>query len=164
MRRHALSRGLKSASGLALIDRSHIGKEIEPHTVEVEAGRLRLFAKAIGETRPEYVDEAAARAAGHPALPAPPTFALCLDLELPDPFKWITDMGVDIARVLHGGERFRYFAPVYAGDRVTVRSRVADILQKKSSGKAFVIKETEVTNQHGVKVAEMRATIVVLEA
>ena len=28
--------------------------------------RLRLFAKATGETRPEYLDEAAARAAGHP--------------------------------------------------------------------------------------------------
>lgn len=146
-----------------MIDRSHIGREIEPHTAEVDAGRLRLFAKATGETRPEYTDEAAARAAGHPALPAPPTFSLCLDLELLDPFKWITDMGVDIARVLHGGERFRYFAPIYAGDRVTLKSRVADILQKKSSRKAFVIKETEVINQHGVKVAEMRATIVVRE-
>ncbi len=144
-----------------MIDKRHIGKEIEPHTADVEAGRLRLFAKATGETRPEYIDEAAAHAAGHPALPAPPTFVLCADLDIPDPFKWIADMGVDIARVLHGGERFRYFAPVYAGDRLTIRSRVADILQKKSSGKAFVIKETEVTNQHGVKVAEMRATIVV---
>ena len=72
-------------------------------------------------------------------------------------------MGVDIAQVLHGGERFRYFAPVYAGDRLTFSSRIADILQKKSSEKAFVVKETDVTNQHGVKVAEMRATIVVRE-
>lgn len=146
-----------------MLDPSHIGKAIEPHVADVEAGRLRLFAKAIGETRPEYVDEAAARALGHPALPAPPTFALCLDLEVPDPFRWITDMGVNIARVLHGGEQFRYFRPIYAGDRVTVRSRVADILQKKSSRRAFIIKETEVTNQHGVKVAEMRATIVVID-
>jgi acyl dehydratase len=146
-----------------MIDTSHVGRIIEPHTADVEAGRLRLFAKAIGETRPEYFDEAAARAAGHPALPAPPTFALCLDLELRDPFKWITDMGVDIARVLHGGERFQYFHPIYAGDRVTVRSRVADVLRKKSSRKAFVVKETEVINQHGVKVAEMRATIVVVD-
>jgi acyl dehydratase len=72
-------------------------------------------------------------------------------------------MGIDLRRVLHGSERFRYFAPVYAGDRLTLTSRVADILQKKSSGKAFVVKETEVVNQRGVKVAEMRATIVVVE-
>jgi acyl dehydratase len=146
-----------------MIDPVHIGRTIPPHSADVEAGRLRLFAKATGETRAEYLDEHAARAAGHGGLPAPPTFVLCLDLETPDPFTWITDMGIDIARVLHGAERFRYFAPVYAGDRLTYSSRIADILQKKSSKKAFVVKETDVTNQHGVKVAEMRATIVVRE-
>ena len=146
-----------------MIDPAHIGRVIPPHSADVDAARLRLFASATGETRAEYVDDEAARAAGHPALPAPPTFALCLDLEVPDPFKWITDMGVDIAQVLHGSERFRYFAPIYAGDRLTFASRIADILQKKSSKKAFVVKETDVTNQHGVKVADMRATIVVRE-
>jgi acyl dehydratase len=146
-----------------MIDASHIGRMIEPHSADVEAGRLRLFAKATGETRAEYLDDASARAAGHRALPAPPTFVLCLDLEMFDPFAWIADIGVEIAQVLHGGERFRYFTPVYAGDRLTFSSRIADILQKKSSKKAFVIKETEVTNQDGVKVAEMRATLVVRE-
>jgi len=144
-----------------MVDPRHIGRVIEPHTEAVEAGRLRLFAKATGETRPEYLDEAAARAAGHPGLPAPPTFVLCLDFELSDPFKWMTDIGIDVKHVLHGAERFRYFGPVYAGDRLTFRSRVADILTKKSSAKAFVVKETEVVNQHGVKVAETRSTLVV---
>jgi acyl dehydratase len=146
-----------------MIDPIHIGRLIPPHSADVEARRLRLFAEATGESRAEYVDEGAARASGHPGLPAPPTFVLCLDLEQPEPFKWITDMGVDIAQVLHGSERFSYFAPVHAGDRLTFSSRVADILQKKSSKKAFVVKETDVTNQHGIKVAEMRATIVVRE-
>jgi len=144
-----------------MIDPIHIGQVLSRHSADVEAGRLRLFAEATGETRAEYLDDAAARAAGHRALPAPPTFALCLDLEVPDPFAWMAEMGVDVAQVLHAGERFRYFALVYAGDRLTFSSRIADILQKKSSKKAFVVKETDVTNQHGVKVAEMRATIVV---
>jgi len=144
-----------------MIDPIHIGRVIPPHSADVEAGRLRLFAEATGETRAEYLDDESARAAGHRALPAPPTFVLCLDLEVPDPFAWMAEMGVDVAQVLHGGERFRYFALVYAGDRLTFSSRIADILQKKSSKKAFVVKETDVTNQHGVKVAEMRATIVV---
>lgn len=46
---------------------------IPPHSADVEAGRLRLFARATGETRPEYLDDDAARAAGYRALPAPPT-------------------------------------------------------------------------------------------
>jgi acyl dehydratase len=163
VRRHVVPRLPEWKLSGTIIDANQIGRVIPPHSADVEAGRLRLFARATGETRPEYIDDDAARAAGHRALPAPPTFLLCLDLEVPDPFAWISEMGVDVARVLHGGERFRYFAPVYAGDRLTFSSRIADILQKKSSRKAFVVKETDVTNQHGVKVAEMRATIVVRE-
>ncbi len=42
----------------------------------MERGRLRMFAAAIGETDPIYTDVEAARAAGHPDLPVPPTFSL----------------------------------------------------------------------------------------
>jgi acyl dehydratase len=144
-----------------MLDRSHIGRVLAPHSADVEAGRLRLFAKAIGETRPEYTDEAAARAAGHPALLAPPTFTLCVDLEVPDPFHWLADMGVHIAQILHRAQRFRYFAPVYAGDRLTFASRIADIQQKRNGAMTFVVKETEVANQHGGHVAQLRTTLVV---
>ena len=56
-----------------MIDRKHIGVVSEPRTIDVEKGQLRFFAKATGETNPIYFDEAAAQAAGHPAIPAPPT-------------------------------------------------------------------------------------------
>ena len=102
-----------------MVDSDDIGRTFPPHSADVEAGRLRLFAKATGETRPEYIDEAAARAAGHPSLPAPPTFAICLELEVPDPFAWFRDLGIDLARVLHATQSFRYFAPIHAGDRLT---------------------------------------------
>ncbi len=147
-----------------MVDRSHIGRRLPVHSADVEAGRLRLFAKAIGETRPEYVDDAAARASGRPGLLAPPTFALALDLEVPDPFAWMSELGVDIRQILHGGERFRYFAPIHAGDRLTYVSHVADVMHKKNGAMTIVIKETTVTNQHGVRVAELRATIIVRNA
>ncbi len=144
-----------------MVDRRHIGRVLTPHSADVEAGRLRLFAKATGETRPEYTDEAAARAAGHPALLAPPTFTLCVDLEVPDPFAWLADMGVNIAQVLHRAQRFRYFAPVYAGDRLTFASRIADVQQKRGGAMTFVVKETDVGNQHGRPIAQLRTTLVV---
>jgi acyl dehydratase len=144
-----------------MVDRTHIGSTLPPHSAEVEAGRLRLFAKATGETRAEYIDDAAARAAGHPSLPAPPTYALCLDFDVPDPYAWFAEFGIDIARVLHGSQSFRYFAPIYAGDRLTFASRIEDVFLKRGGALTFVIKETDVTNQHGVRVAELRATIVI---
>jgi acyl dehydratase len=144
-----------------MIDRTHIGRTLSPHSTTVDAGRLRLFAKATGETRPEYIDDAAARAAGHPALPAPPTYAFALDFDVPDPYAWFAEFGIDIARVLHGSQSFRYLAMVYAGDRLTFASRIEDVYEKRGGALTFVVKETDVTNQHGVRVAELHATIVV---
>jgi acyl dehydratase len=71
------------------------------------------------------------------------------------------ELGVDIAQVLHGAQAFRYFAPIYAGDRLTFAARVANVLQKKGGSRTFVVKVTDITNQHGVRVVEMRTTIVV---
>lgn len=51
-----------------MIDRRFIGWTSERLSVAVETGQLRLFAKATGETNPIYFDEAAAKAAGHPAV------------------------------------------------------------------------------------------------
>ncbi len=143
------------------LDDSLIGRTFPPHSSVVEAGRLRLFAKATGETRPEYCDEAAALAAGHPALLAPPTYAACLFLDVPDPFAWLHELGIDLAQVLHGAQGFRYFAPVYAGDRLTFNSRIGNLFRKKSGALTFIIKETEVTNGAGVRIVEIRSTIVV---
>ena len=55
-----------------MIDRQFIGHTMPAFEVLVEKGRLRFFAKATGQTDPVYTDEAAARAAGHPASSAAP--------------------------------------------------------------------------------------------
>lgn len=144
-----------------MIDRNYIGHEFPPHSAQVEAGRLRLFAKATGETDPVFSDEGAARAAGHPGLPAPPTFSFCLDMDVPDPFAYLAEMGVPVQNVLHGEQQFTYHAPIHAGDTLTYRSKVADIYDKKGGALEFIVKDTRVENQHAALVAEMRAVVVV---
>src|SRR3546814_6738595 len=66
-----------------MVDQSFKGFTSEPRHIDVEKGQLKFFAHATGETNPIYFDEAAACAAGHPALPAPPTFAFSLALGAP---------------------------------------------------------------------------------
>src|SRR5689334_20441315 len=95
-----------------VIDRKYIGHAFPPYTVQVERGRLRFFAKAIGETNRIYTDDSA-------ALPIPPTFLFSLENEVPEPFGWLTPMGVHFDNLLHGEQSFKYYAMVYAGDRVT---------------------------------------------
>lgn len=41
-----------------MIDREFIGKALPKAVLEIEKGRLRFFAKAIGETDPVYTNEA----------------------------------------------------------------------------------------------------------
>ncbi|GAA5118848.1 MaoC family dehydratase N-terminal domain-containing protein [Alloalcanivorax gelatiniphagus] len=144
-----------------MIDTSHIGAALPAFEVEVERGRLALFAKAIGQTDPLYSDLEAARAAGHPDLPVPPTFLFCLEMDAPDPAALRKRLDIDIARVLHGEQRFRYHRPAHAGDRLRFEPVIADIYAKKGGALEFVVRDTRVSNQHGEAVADLRCVTVV---
>jgi acyl dehydratase len=144
-----------------MIDKGFIGLTMPPFTVDVEPGRLRQFAKAIGQDDPIYIDEAAARAAGHPGLPVPPTFLFCLEMEGPDPGALRDRLGIDLAKVLHGEQRFISHRMAHAGDRLSFEQRVADIYDKKGGLLEFMVRETRVSNQRGEPVADLVATTVV---
>ena len=144
-----------------MVDASCIGRVYAPYTVAVKAADLLRFAAAIGETRPEYVDAAAARAAGHPGLLVPPTYAVCMEMDRPEPFAWLRELEIDIARVLHGAQSFRYFASAHAGDRLTFAARIADVAVRRRGALTVMIRETDVTNQLGENVMQFRSTVIV---
>jgi len=145
-----------------MIDRKHIGSESPPRSVTAEAGRIRLFAKAIGETDPIYTDEAAAKAAGYRGITAPPTFVHCLGtMDVADPFARYKALGIDLGKVLHGEQHFEYHAPICAGDELTYRAKISDIYEKKGGALEFLVTDTTVTNQNDELVAEIRGITVV---
>jgi len=144
-----------------MLDRSFIGLETKPRAVEVEKGQLRSFAAATGEKNPIYFDEAAARAAGHRSLPAPPTFLFCLASLAPDGENVIARLGVDMGRVLHGEQSFTYGEPIHAGDTITLKTRISDIYDKRGGALDFIVEDTEATNQNGDSVGVTRTIIVV---
>jgi acyl dehydratase len=143
-----------------MIDKSFIGHTFEPFTAAVEKGRLRFFAKAIGETNPVYFNEEAAIAAGHKSILAPPTFVFSLKLEGDDALPILDLLKLDIARILHGSQSFEYFAPMVAGDTIRIESRIANIFDKKGGALEFVDMESTFTNQDGVIVAKTIDTLV----
>ena len=143
-----------------MIDRRYIGHTVPPFTASVETGRLRFFAKATGQSDPVYVDEAAARAAGHPGLPVPPTFFFCLEMESPNPAAVRDLLGMDYRRLLHGEQGFTYHAMAFAGDTLTFEQRIEDIYDKKNGALEFVVRKTRVSNQRAELVAELRCITV----
>jgi len=144
-----------------MIDRNAVGRPGKPRSVEVEKGRLRFFAKAIGETNPIYFAEDAARAAGFRSLPVPPTFPFCLEMDRPEPFEDLLELGIDLGAILHGEQSFVYHAPICAGDRITIESRITDIYEKKGGALEFLVQDYVFKNQEDDLVAEMRRVIVV---
>jgi acyl dehydratase len=143
-----------------MIDKKWIGHELPPSVLPIERSRLQFFAKAIGETDPVYTDTAAARDAGYPDLPAPPTFLFAAELDSGASDQLLAELQIPIAKLLHGEQSFSFHAPACAGDTVTVRSTISDIYDKKNGALDFVVRETRVTNQKGEHVADLRSVLV----
>ncbi len=107
------------------LDRQLVGRSYPPSAVhEVGRAAIAQFAAAIGDDSPLYRDADAARAAGHPDVIAPPTFAIAVSLEaamvvLDDP-----DVGIDYSRVVHGEQRFAHHRSIRAGDRLVATTTI----------------------------------------
>lgn len=144
-----------------MADKSLIGRSTGVTTSEVEKGRLRFFAKAIGEADSVYFEEAAAHAAGYRSLPVPPTFLMCLESEGRNPQAIVEEvMGFDLGRILHAEQEFVYHRMAFAGDVLTFDTRIVDVYEKKGGALQFVVQETRVTNQDGEHVADIRSSLV----
>jgi acyl dehydratase len=137
-----------------------VGTSTAPLEVTVERSRLRLFAKATGQRDPLWTDVDVAQAEGHPDLPVPPTFLFGLELERPEPFGWLTDLGIDMATVLHGEQRFVYHRLAHAGDTLMTASTITGVTSKKGGALELVDRRSEVT-RNGEPVATLEQRIVV---
>lgn len=140
-----------------MLDRSLVGRESEATVVEVEKGSIRRFAEALGDPNPLYNDEPTARAAGYKSLLAPLTFPIVLTQN--DRFRQSLDLGH--RSVLHGEQSFEYFKPIVAGDRLTLRSRVADVVERAGAGGPIdvLVIEDEAKDEHGQPVFKARKTL-----
>lgn len=135
-----------------LFDRSALGRSVGPVTVPVERGQVRFFARAVGETGRVHTDLAAARAAGHPDLVAPPSFIMAVEAAANEQLQERGErsihalVGCDFRYLLHGDERYAYHGLIHAGETVTFTSRVTDFYDKKGGAMEFVVIESVVAH------------------
>jgi acyl dehydratase len=146
-----------------MIDRSRIGYSTEPSTVDVDAWRVKLFCRAIGETDPVYVDETAARAAGFERRPVPPTFLKAVESEHASTAGLLELLGAPLRSVLHAEQVFEHQAAVLVGDAVEVQRQVVDIYDRKEGAQTFIVIDTRY-RVSGRLAATSRQTLVVRNA
>jgi len=142
------------------INKSVKGKEFPPFAVTVERGKIKEFARAIGDLSPFYLDDAVGRASEWGDIIAPPTFATTFR---EDSGTLLKELGVDISRVLHGEQEFEQFKPIRPGETYLCRSKVVDVYEKtgRSGPMGFVVRETAVTDSDNDVVTLMRHITVV---
>ncbi|HVU60890.1 MAG TPA: MaoC family dehydratase N-terminal domain-containing protein [Mycobacteriales bacterium] len=111
------------------LNRDFIGRSYASDgTFEVGREHIKRFADAIGDPNPIYRDKAAAQAAGHPDVIAPPTFLTTLGFSLGGRGAMAdADLGLDYSRVVHGEQKFVHHRPVRPGDELTATTYIDDI-------------------------------------
>ncbi|MCM3177349.1 FAS1-like dehydratase domain-containing protein [Cytobacillus horneckiae] len=124
-----------------------IGLKLTPATFKVESGKIKEFALAIGDLKEEYLS----------GEKVPPTFPTVIDF-------WSEGdstsalLGVNMEKVLHGGQEYEYLAEIKAGDEITITGEVENVYSKASMN-FFVIKK-EYVNQNGETVLIAKSTII----
>jgi len=149
-----------------MFDKSKVGHSFPPFTIEVERGKIRELALAIGDDNPIYQSKEAAQAAGYPDVPMYPT--------LPTVFSFwgntqyidqLSSLGINLMGVLHGEEEYEYLAPIYPGDTLTGVMRLVDARSRQTQGATLDILtiETDYANQHETLVLKARQVVIVRE-
>ena len=127
-----------------------LNTEIARFDIPIEAGRVALFRKAIGET-PAEIENSINK-------PVPPTLiGLGLD---PAPFDFIELFDRDLASLLHAQQSIRYHQPIYVGDVLSGSKRVSRIFDKKDGQLEFLVLEIDYYNQNQELVGVSEQTLV----
>jgi acyl dehydratase len=124
-----------------------IGKTFAPATYAVGREKIREYAHAVGETEPLYLDVAAAREAGYADVVAPPMFAVVYCMASVWPALFDEEVGIDFARMVHGGQEFAWGPVVVAGDEITTTTSVKDVSERRGNG--FFVFESVSVNERG---------------
>jgi acyl dehydratase len=141
------------------LDRALVGRSYPPSAVyEVGRAKLAEFATAIGSTDPVHRDPAAARAAGHPDVIAPPTFAIVLTLEAANVVLTDPDVELDYSRVVHGEQRFTHHRPIRAGDRLVATTTIDAV--RSVAGNDLLTTRVDVATEDGEAVCSATSMLV----
>ncbi len=140
------------------LDPSLLGHETQPETGTVIAEDVRQFADAIGDSKSLYRDADAAHAAGYTQIPAMPTFITRFRVSF-------EEAGLDVERmqVLHGEQEYTYTRPLYVGDTMSVKHRIASLRQSARGGMAIMTIEQLGDTAEGERVVTGKATVIVRE-
>jgi len=155
-----------------MADKSKLGFEFPTGYFQVQKNKIAEFAAAvsqkdsINDIKNIYRDEETAKSDGYINIPIPLTFPTSFAFWTAGGiFGIIDEVGADVTKLLHSEEKYEYFAPICAGDKLTAKMRVAEMYErgkKERKGRYFEITVlvTEIFNEKNELVLRARTTFV----
>jgi acyl dehydratase len=141
------------------LDPGLVGRSYPPSAVyEVGRAKIAEFAAAIGESDPVHRDAEAARAAGHPDVIAPPTFAIVVSLQAATSVLDDPDVAIDYSRVVHGEQRFTHHRPIRAGDRLVATTTIDAV--RSVGGNELLTTRVDLATEDGEPVSTATSMLV----
>jgi acyl dehydratase len=153
-----------------MVTESIVGREFPAFEFPIEKGKIKEFARSLGDKNPIYIDEELARSHGFRSILAPPTYTVSFLHHIDDDnflLNMMLELGINVATVVHGESEFEYLAPICAGDVLTVKMRVEESYSKegKRGGRMnFISVGLHYTNQEGELVQRDRMLLIEREA
>ena len=120
------------------------GSTYPPVRFRVDETRVRAFADAVGQRGPGVP----------PTIVTVPEIEAGLDHVVSDP-----RLGVELSRVLHGEQEYRWSRPVMVGETLTASATIEGVRDR--GGMRFLTLRTEVVDEAGELVASGRSTLIV---
>jgi acyl dehydratase len=129
------------------VNKDAVGKQWPPVAYEVCLEKIREYAHAVGETNPVHLDREAALADGFRDVVAPPMFCVVYSAPAMGPAVLDSEVGINLAAMVHGGQEFQWGEPVCAGDVIATQPRLSEAYEK--DGRGFYVFLSESTNADG---------------
>ena len=124
-----------------------VGKSWPSTTYQVGREKIKEYATVLGIENPVHFDVGAARDAGFRDVVAPPMFAVVYCSPAMGPAYFDPELEIDFARLVHGGQEFKWGPLVVAGDEISTTVSVKSIDHRGGNG--FFVFESVSTNQDG---------------
>ncbi len=141
------------------VNPGYAGREYPPADVyEVGREKIAEFAAALSDPDPVYRDPEAARAAGHPDVIAPPTFAIVVSMGAGNVVIEDPDVDIDYSRVVHGEQSFSHHRPIRAGDRLVATASIAAV--RSVAGNDMLTTRVDLATEDGEPVCTSTSMLV----
>ncbi len=118
-----------------------------PDHFEVGRQKIREFAKAVKDDHPAHYSEDDAAEAGYSSAVAPLTFLAVAGRRVQLDVFTKFDVPINLARVFHRDQKFRFHRPIVAGDRLFFDTYLDSVIE--SHGTVLTEIRSEVTDAAG---------------